>query len=129
MSIADELASDVAALLNDPDYGRAATYHHASSGTYDEDTQTAVENLYPYATRVMMLSYSDRAIDGTNILRGDRKAVVMARDLPVVPAEGDELTVAAGPTEPGGTFDVIGVKVAEVGGTVFYYALQVRRGG
>lgn len=70
-----------------------------------------------YATRGFLSSYRDNLIDGTRILAGDRKAVLLGQPLPVAPAPGDTIQLE------GKDWSVISVTRDPAGAT---YSCQVR---
>lgn len=123
MSLALDLQGDVAALLDDADFGRDATFNSLSAGSYDEDTGAVVKSFAPTSCRVMLLNYSDRVIDGELIRVGDRKAILSARDVADPPKTGDTLVVGAT------TYNIVAAKMIELAGTNVLFVAQVRLGG
>lgn len=105
------------------EFGRALTLTRRVSGAYDTATGTATVTATEYSGRGAVFDYPARLIDGTHVLRGDKRIVMSAQGLSVVPAPGDAITL--------GDVDhrVIDVKALEPAGTVVLYTLQVRRGG
>ena len=134
MALADDLAIDIASLLDDPDYGRDATLERKTLAAYNTSTQTAAKTTASHSVRVIMLGFSTRLIDGTNIKVGDRRAVTKALNLTIVPDEGDVLVLPAVTlsliTIPAERLSVIDVKSISIGdGTPLVYIMQVRKGG
>lgn len=125
MALADDLQGDIAAVLDDPDYGRDIVIIRTPPGTYDAATGTSVPAApVEYPTRGLLLSYRDRSIDGTLIRQGDRKCIVKVLGLAVEPAAGWRVRVAAD------TYTIMNdVKKSELGGTAFLFVLQLRKGG
>ena len=71
---------------------------------------------------LVMAQYDPRYIDGNLIQRLDRKALIAAKDSPVVPdAELDQLVVG------GETLRIVTVQKTSPGGEDIIYELQVRR--
>ncbi len=99
-------------------FGSAATLTRTTRATFDAGAGSyGTETEAEYPTLAVLRDYEDRLIDGTRIVRGDRRAIL---DPGVVPVIGDTLTI-------GGTdYRVIAVKTENPGGTPVYYEAQVR---
>lgn len=122
MALADDLKEDIAAVLDDPDFGRDVTLTQVSPGIYSATTGGATTpTSLAYVTRGLILGYRDHLVDGTLIKQGDRKGILKAKNLDVTPGVGDKLTVGAV------TYTVMHVKPNELGGTEFVYILQLRK--
>ena len=121
MALADDLQADVAAVLDDPDYGRDVTLRKTMPGAYNPSTgAVGATSPVDVATRGILISYRDSQINGTTILQGDRKCIIKADINPFV---GDKLLVG------GEALSIISVKRVPLGddGTVIVYILQVRK--
>lgn len=123
MSLATDLQGDVANLLNDPDFGRTATFISKAGGSYDETTGAITVTSTNYSVRVMLLTYRDGLVDGELIRRGDRKAIMKAKGFNTVPKTDDQLLLA------GVTYNVIASKPIELTGVYVLFTLQIRIGG
>lgn len=124
MALADQLQSDIAAVLDSPDFGRDVTLRQTVPGTYDPSTgATAAATVTDFVTRGLLLAYQDKDVDGTLIKAGDRKCILKVQNLSAVPVVGNMLIVGSD------TYTVMDFKTYELGGTVFLYNLHVRRGG
>lgn len=123
MSLATDLQGDVAALLDDPDFGRTATFISKTGGSYDDTTGGITVTSSNFSVRVMLLGYRDGLVDGELIRRGDRKVILKAKSFSAVPKADDQLTLA------GVTYNVIASKPIELAGTYVVFILQVRVGG
>src|SRR4051794_12381952 len=124
MALADDLQNDIAAVLDDPDFGRVVTLRKKTAGTYDPATGSGGSaSSADYVTRGIVLGYRDGVIDGTLIKHGDRKVILKVKDLAAVPTVGAQMIVGAD------TYTIVNVKTGELGGTAFVYTLQVRSGG
>lgn len=72
-------------------YGAPATLTRTTEGAYDPATATTPTVTAPYAADVAVFDYTTDEIDGTLILRTDKKALI-APDVAIVPSPGDALT-------------------------------------
>jgi len=103
-------------------YGRALTVTRTVPGSYDEDTGIVVPDTpTPYAGRGRVGSYKDSAIDGTLILRGDRKVTWQPSDASFIPTKTDTIAF------DGATYAIIDIVTRELEGDWIAYTLQVRR--
>jgi len=122
-----------------------------SGGTYNTTTgkvsggETLTEDV-----RGVFINYMEREIDGTSILADDRKLLLQARDMEMVPETGDVLAIGSGAnnflvlggdtfvTSDGETYQVVGatdiiydvaivdVRKIQSGSTVVAYICQTR---
>jgi len=123
MALADDLLGDLADLLDNPDYGRAATLRKYTPGAYDPATgASAAASSTTQAVRVILLNYSDRFIAAGLAAVGDRKAIIKAKNLTFAPENGQQLVVGAD------TYTIVSLKPIELAGTVVSYTAQVRKG-
>jgi hypothetical protein len=94
MALADDLSSDIAEVLDDPDFGRNVTLRRTVAGAYDPATgATAAATVTDYSSRGLILGYKDSLINGTLIRQGDRKCILKSLNLGTVPEETDGLIV------------------------------------
>ena len=100
--------------------GRAATLKKKASGTYTPGTGLAGDSETTYSVKCKLVEYADKLINGTTIKQSDRKALIAAKGLAVVPDENDLLT------DNGITYNILRVQKIEQGSTVIAYACQVR---
>ena len=103
------------------EYGQAVTLKRIAAGAYDPSTGTAAQTVTSYPGRAIMGNYSNRDIDGTLIMRGDRLATLACDTLGVVPSKDDVLTV------DGVDWTVQSVEPVDPGGVALIYRLQVRK--
>jgi len=74
-----------------------------------------------YEVQAVILDYSAREIDGTDITLNDRKAYVAVGALPITPKPGDTFTVG------GVAFEVIRSMPLNPAGVAVFYELQIRK--
>lgn len=123
MALADDLIVDIAAVLDDPDYGRDVTISKATPGTYDHTTGGSTPGVpTTYATRAIIVGYKDYVVFNSAgaIKYGDRRAVVKVKDLAIDPDIGD--TLLAGSDK----YSIVNRKRIELGGTTIVWVLQLR---
>lgn len=100
-------------------YGVAATLVHITPGTVAADLSGRTgDTTTRTPTKVVFDEYDERMIDGTRIIRGDRKAIMLAESEVAIDDQievGDE------------TIRVIDRKPVNPGGTVIYIEAQVRK--
>lgn len=119
MSIASDISNDVLSALTE--YGRSVTLTVNNEGDYDPATGTVSgDSETDYTVTGLLLGYKDQDIDGSRILANDRKCILAASGMSVVPTSGDILTASSV------DYSVIAVKTYEVNGTDFAYVLQIR---
>jgi hypothetical protein len=104
------------------DKGQSMTLTKTTAGTYDPETGTSTPTTEAHTVTGVVLDYPNREIDGTLILRGDKKVLVSADGLAVDPAPQDTLTFG------GVVNQVIDAKPLRPAGTVVLWTLQVRNG-
>jgi hypothetical protein len=100
------------------EFGQAVALRRTTkSGTPWEPSESAAD----YATVAAILDYNVRQVDGVNILRTDRRAIVAAGPLgAVVPTVPDKLVV-------GGTaIPIVNVKPLNPAGVAVLYECQLR---
>ena len=125
MSFYTDLRSTADTLLRDK--GQAMTLTQIAAGAYDPDTGTSTPTEAEHPVRGAVFDYSERTIagsataDGTLIQAGDRKVLLSAQGLTVVPAPGWKLTIGAV------VWQIVNVKTSDPGGVAVLYTLQVRR--
>lgn len=122
MALADELRGDIAALLDDPDFGRDVAIVKNVPGAYDPaDGSTSSGPRLEQTSRAIILGYKDYLTTGELIKRGDRKVILKVAGLQWPPSMGDIIEVGSD------RYTVIAIKTGELGGTVYLYTLQVRK--
>lgn len=100
-------------------YGQACTLAHVTAGTVSADGASRTgDSSANTTTKVVLLDYDDKLIDGTRIVQGDRRALLRYDAAPVI---GDTITVGSE------VLKAINVSPLNPGGTVIYYEAQVRR--
>jgi len=110
---------EAAALLID-DQGRPATLRRVTEGSYVPATGTAANTTADYPVMVLLLNYTDFQRQDGLIEAGDRKAVIKAQDLSVVPDIQDLLIVEAKELR------IVNVRQVEQSGQDVIYICQVR---
>lgn len=118
MSFYVDAQNDASELLTE--FGRALTLTKRTSGTYNPNTGTAAVTSTTYGVIGAIFDFPARAIDGTIIQQGDKKAIIAARGLAAVPDITDTLTVG------GVAHSIVNVKALEPAGTTVIYTLQIR---
>jgi len=129
MSHASEINASVLDALTE--YGRSVILTQVVEGTYN-----AATGLYSggstndLTVKALLLSYRDRDVDGSKIMADDRRCILAASGMTVIPKTGDLITPSGDTDDPSsGTYSVIRVKTYEVQGTPFAYVLQIRNVG
>jgi len=94
----DELA--IAAVEMITEFGQPVTVTRqdtgAGGGVYDPETGTVTDTAdTPHSSIGIHVNYSERDIDGTNILYGDQR-VLIKPDLPIIPRRGDKIAFEDG---------------------------------
>lgn len=87
-------------------------------GSYDPATGTVTAGETTTATvRGVFINYNERDVDGTSVLMDDRKLLLQARGLTMVPETGDTLDDEV---------QIISVRTIKAGSTVIAYTCQTR---
>ena len=123
MSTPSSLQRSARALLDRLGYD--VTLRRTARSAYDPATGSAAAGADADQTvRVAMLDYNEREIDGTNIQRGDRKAIMAATDSSgaaiTAPATDDQLV------GEGETVSIVNVRRLRSGSLALGYVCQVR---
>lgn len=104
------------------DKGQRVTLRKASSGGYNPATGTNTVTYTSYSNiPAAVLNFKNFEIDGTLILRSDKKILLGADSLTVVPAKEDQISIA------GVYHAVLEVEQVSPAGTDVIYKLQCRR--
>jgi hypothetical protein len=99
------------------------TLRKLAEGTYDPATGGApAPTATDYTVIGVLLQYSDMYINGSTILRQDRRCIIAAKGMTVVPELGDRIIA------DGVTYAVLEVVVKEVSAVPATYVMQIRRG-
>lgn len=109
---------DVEYLMQDHGYDLTLT-RAGSGGTYDPATGTITGAGTPISETVrgVFIEYEDQRINNTTILAGDRKLLLQARGIPVIPQIGDKV----------GDMRIVGpVRTIRSGQTTIAYTAQTR---
>lgn len=93
------------------------------SGAFNMDTETQPLAPVLFSASAVVLDFPIREIDGTTIIRGDRKVLIPASSAMPAPQVGDELDIG------GVVHHVIHVKAINPAGTTVMYTLGARAGG
>lgn len=117
MSFYSETAADATEAIRE--FGQAVTITHVVTGAYDPATGLVSSTSTVQSGFAVELAYSSSEIDGTLILRGDKKLLLSISGMTAIAVE-DTCTV-------GGVVYVIkNVKPLSPGGIVLLYELQLR---
>lgn len=121
MSTVSDLQSTVLSLLTT--WGRTnITFRRLTPGTYDPATgQSSASTTTDYTVVGALLNYKDYEVNGTSVLAADRRCVLAAKNMTIVPAVTDTAIV------DGVSYNVVNIQIQEVGGTALAYSLQIRR--
>ncbi len=125
MSLADEFRSGSLEVLTafGGDRPVAMVLRQLTPGTYDPATGGApTPTTADYGVIGSLIEYNDIYVNGTTILRQDRRCNISAVGMTVVPRNEDRIIA------DGVAYAVINVKTKEVSGTPINYVMQVRRG-
>ena len=101
-------------------YGQDATVYTPGSDTYDPDTGESTFSTTNVTVRAAIFPISEKYVDGSNVLTGDKRVLLSADASPVV---GGTITIA------GVTYSIVDVKEVAPGGESVINELQVRKGG
>lgn len=124
MTTGTMLRSDVARLMRQ--HGQDITFRRIVQGLYNPSTgTTGTATNSDETARIAFVSYLAREIDGTNVQRGDRKAIMAMVNtsgtaLSKTPQINDQLI------GEGDTVSVVDVRTVKSGSTVVAYICQVR---
>lgn len=124
MSVGQELAESVRFLLTE--HGTSTTFRRVTEGAYNESTgTTGASSTDDETVRAAFLRYRASEIDGTNIQRGDRRAILApfqtdGSALSKTPQTDDQLVGEAD------TVSVVEARKLKSGDTIIGYELQVR---
>ncbi len=99
-------------------YGRSITFRRATLSGSNFNPTVATED---FTATAAIIDYSSREIDGTNILAGDKRALVKVEDLEIEPQPTDICFIG------GVKHKVVQVRPTNPGGTVVMYDVQLRR--
>jgi hypothetical protein len=101
----------------------AMVLRQLTPGTYDPATGGApTPTTNDYDVIGTLLKYSDLFINGTTILREDRKCIISAVGMTVAPKIEDRIIA------DGITYAILEVETKEISGIPMDYVMQVRRG-
>lgn len=119
MSCGTELQDEVLTVL--AEFGRSVTLRQLMAGTYNPASgDISGESSTDYVLTGALLNYKNYEIDGTLIQSGDRRCLLAAKGMTVVPRVGDLILIDSY------IFTVVNFETKEVGGTALAYVLQIR---
>lgn len=123
-SIAAEVGEAIAS-VGSTDEGFQATLLRsvAFDGGRPWDPSDTPPDVTEHACTIVVTEYSQREIDGTLIMSGDKKVLISTSGLQVSPEPGDEFRIQ------GERFSVINVQPLSPAGTVVLWEAQARRIG
>ena len=102
-------------------FGRSATLNHKTTAPATNPWDNPTTTTTAYTVQIVVDSYKEFSIDGTTVLTGDRKILLSALGLTVVPTVEDTLTIG------GDVWGVVNVKPLSPGATVVLYEIQARK--
>lgn len=123
ITIPPDILAGVAEALEE--VGKTMTLRKYSRGALNPSDPTAGKPLTPSDTtgKVFLFDYSDRDIDGTTVLKGDRIALFDLSGFdPTQPEKGDEIIEASTTT-----WKIVDIDYTEVQGTRVVGLAQVRK--
>lgn len=117
-----ELAAMADTLLQPPPVGGgyAVTVKYITSGAYDPATGSVSQTITAFPTVGYVDDYSDRDVDGTMVLRGDRRVYLSAVGA-TKPSPSDRVSI------DGVDYAVIHAKAIPGAGTPSLFDVQIRR--
>lgn len=123
MSLGQDFAADAMAAFSGE--LEAATLTKQAETAYNVDDPTGAPSSVPvdHPCEGIAFNYAERQIDGTRILRGDCRVVILRGSLDVTPAALDTIRIPP----PGEGVAVLHTVVAVEAATEAAYTLQVRR--
>lgn len=102
--------------------GQEITITTRTSGAYSVGSGNATQTTATTTANAAVFDYAAADVDGTRILRGDKRVLLSAEGLTVVPDTTDRVTIG------GVVHHIIDVQAVSPAGDVVLYKLQVRRG-
>lgn len=103
-------------------YGRPMILRRVTEGAFDPGTETAApETSTDYTQDGLSLNYDRRLVDGVQILESDRRVLLSAKGLAVIPdPTTDKLVIGGDPHE------IVVSTPLSPGDTVVYFEIQAR---
>jgi hypothetical protein len=101
-------------------YGAAVTFRKAGTDTYDTTTGNVTQPTTDYDIRALIEDYSEFHISEGLVKAGDRRLIIAAASLSVIPAPGDYIL------HIGQTYLVIAVHSEYASDTPIIHTLQIR---
>ncbi len=118
MTLASDLQVTAETLITE--FGELVSFDRFEQSDYDPETgESVTETGTTYSGYVVPTDYKLYEIDGTNILRGDKK--LLCHKMSQVPCVGDFATIS------GTEYRVVSVMPTRLSGNDVIYSLQVRR--
>ena len=102
--------------------GAPLVFTRSVAAAYDPTTGTAAVTLTTYTVTGTVIDYPDINAPGSDILRGDKRILISAVNLAVVPQPSDYLTI------DGAQHSVINIKRLAPAGLPVLYTAHVRKG-
>ena len=102
-------------------YGQSATLKRTETTTSPlKPWEPGASTTVSYPVTCVVADFSEKMIDGSTIIYGDKRVIVAAKDMPVVPCVSD--VIAVGATE----YTIINVKTIAPAGAAVVYELHAR---
>lgn len=121
MSFYTDMAATANALLAGK--GAPIRFTRAAAGAYDPTTGAAAVTLTDYTVTGAVFGFPDQNVNGTNILTGDKRILISAQGLTVVPQTNDFLLIE------GVKHSIVNIKTLAPSGVPVLYTAQARKGG
>lgn len=121
MSFYIDLQSTADRLLKQ--YGMASTLTINGVGTYDPATASSAVTITNYPIVCAVFDYPEMDLANLNIVRGDKRAYISAKGLPVAPLNNNTITWR------GVVHTIINCRPIAPGGVDVAYVCQIRQGG
>jgi hypothetical protein len=104
------------------DKGRSVTLKHVVNGAYDPQTDTnGADGSSTQIVKMVITKFKSSEVDGTMILKSDKRGLLATDGLTTAPLIGDLIT------DGGVTYTIVDFDTIQPGDTVILYKLQLRK--
>lgn len=104
------------------DKGQRISLRRVTAGAYNPATGTATQTTTTYTgIPAAVFGFKNMEIDGTLILKGDKKVIMSAKGLTVTPTKDDVLSIG------GVDHAILNIEHIDPAGTPVIYKIQARR--
>ncbi len=101
--------------------GQAVTYRHVVNGEYDPATGAAGTTVTNHPARAAVFGFKNSDIDGTLILKTDKRVLLACDSLAVEPSKDGRLQIG------GVDHEIVSVEPIAPAGTAVVYIVQARK--